>query len=49
MKEAHKALFRLTDMMYFPGHKFTVAIQVNTSVRQNLGWKGPARMKVARS
>lgn len=34
----------LSDMMYFPDHKFAVAIQVNTSVGQNLGGKGPARM-----
>lgn len=36
----------LTDMMYFPEHKFAIAIQVNTSVGQNLGGKGLARMIV---
>lgn len=36
----------LTDMMYFPEYKFAVAIQVNTSVGQALGGKGPARMIV---
>ena len=27
----------MTDMMYFPEHKISVAVQVNTSVPQNLG------------
>jgi len=27
----------MTDMMYFPEHKIAVAVQVNTSVPQNLG------------
>jgi D-alanyl-D-alanine carboxypeptidase len=27
----------MTDMMYFPDHKFAIAVQVNTSVPQNLG------------
>ncbi len=27
----------MTDMMYFPEQKFAVAVQVNTSVPQNLG------------
>ncbi len=27
----------LTDMMYFPEHKIAIAVQVNTSVGQNLG------------
>jgi D-alanyl-D-alanine carboxypeptidase len=27
----------MTDMMYFPEHRFGVAVQVNTSVPQNLG------------
>ena len=27
----------MTDMMYFPEHKFAVAVQVNSSVPQNLG------------
>jgi len=27
----------LTDMMYFPEQRFAVAVQVNTSVPQNLG------------
>ena len=27
----------MTDMVYFPGHKVAVAIQVNTSVPRNLG------------
>jgi D-alanyl-D-alanine carboxypeptidase len=33
----------LSEMMYFPEHKISVAIQVNTSVPQNLG-KSTARM-----
>ena len=36
----------LTDMMYFPEHKFAVAVQVNTSVGQDLGGRGPARIAV---
>lgn len=27
----------MTDMMYFPEHKFALAVQVNTSVPQNMG------------
>ena len=27
----------LTEMMYFPDHKFAIAVQVNTSVSRNLG------------
>ncbi len=27
----------MTEMMYFPEHKIAVAVQVNTSVFQNLG------------
>jgi D-alanyl-D-alanine carboxypeptidase len=27
----------LTDMMYFPDKKFAIAVQVNTSVPQDLG------------
>lgn len=36
----------LTDMMYFPEHRFAIAIQVNTSVGRDLGGKAPARMIV---
>ncbi len=34
----------LTEMMYFPEHRFAVAVQINTSIGQNLGGKGPARI-----
>lgn len=34
----------LTDMMYFPEQRMAIAVQVNTSVGQNLGGKGPARI-----
>lgn len=34
----------MTDMMYFPEHKFAVAVQINTSVGQSLGGRGPARI-----
>ncbi len=34
----------LTEMIYFPDHKFAVAVQVNTSVGQDLGGRGPARI-----
>lgn len=36
----------MTDMMYFPEHKFAVAIQVNTSVGQSFAGKGPGRILV---
>ena len=33
----------MTDMMYFPEHKIALAVQVNTSVFQNLGGKSLGR------
>ncbi len=36
----------MTDMMYFPEHKIAVAVQVNTSVFQNLGGKSLGRVLV---
>lgn len=36
----------MTDMMYFPEHKIAVAVQVNTSVFQNLGGKSLSRVLV---
>lgn len=39
MSYGHSGFFPgyMTDMMYFPEHKIAVAVQVNTSVPQNLG------------
>lgn len=34
----------MTEMMYFPDHKFAIAVQVNTSVGQDFAGKGPARI-----
>ena len=34
----------MTEMMYFPDHRFAVAVQVNTSVGQDFAGKGPARI-----
>jgi len=34
----------MTDMMYFPEHKISVAVQVNSSVPQNLGGKSLSRV-----
>jgi D-alanyl-D-alanine carboxypeptidase len=36
----------MTDMMYFPEYKIAVAVQVNTSVFQNLGGKSLGRVLV---
>ena len=33
----------LTEMLYFPDHKFALAVQVNTSVSQRLG-RSPLRV-----
>jgi D-alanyl-D-alanine carboxypeptidase len=48
MSYGHSGFFPgyLTDMMYFPEQRFAVVAQVNTSVGQNLGGKGPARMAI---
>ncbi len=39
MTYGHSGFFPgyMTEMMYFPDHKFAIAVQVNTSVPQNLG------------
>lgn len=36
----------MTDMMYFPKHKISVAVQVNSSVPQNFGGKSLSRVLV---
>lgn len=36
----------MTDMMYFPEHKISIAVQVNSSVPQNFGGKSLSRVLV---